>query len=188
MNWPLSYREGQFSPVEAAACTGLSLTLQRDWRSLGHLPPRISGHARFTPRELAEMRTMVVLRRLGLGLAECRAAAMRAAPSILFLALADNERCLSVDAEPDRARRFLDALGYAHDERHLRTLSGAGQLRYLFILLEDEDCKLLPDLSAESLDNKTEGVTIAKLEVIAAKLVAAAPHPLFTVTVPPEFE
>ena len=62
------HRQDEFTPSEAAAITGLSLTLQRDWRSQGHLRPRTSGRAIFSPRELAEMRMMMKLRGLGLPL------------------------------------------------------------------------------------------------------------------------
>lgn len=131
---------------------------------------------------------MMVLRSLGLGLAECRVAAMKAAPSVLFLMLADHPACLAVDAKPERGSRYLEALGDERHERHLQTLSGAGRTRFLFILIEGKRYDLLGDLGAERLDRETEGATLAKLEVIAAKLAAVAPRPMFTLTVPSEFE
>lgn len=188
MDWPLTYIEAQFSPGEAAECTGLSLTLQRDWRSLGHLPPAGSGHARFGSREIVEMRTMVVLRNLRLGLAECRAAAVKTARSLLFLMLADHPACLAVDAAPERAGRYLNALGFERHRRHLQTLSGAGRTRFLFILLEGERVELLPDVTADQFDRQTEGATIVKLEVVASNLAEKIIRPLFTLGVPLDFE
>ena len=45
MDFSLRYREGQFSPADAAAITGVALHLQRDWRSQGLLKAREGGRA-----------------------------------------------------------------------------------------------------------------------------------------------
>ena len=118
MDWPLSYRQTQFTPAEVVAITGLTHALQRSWRSQGLLTARTTGHKRFEPVELAEIRIMVVLRSLGLGLQDCREAAEAAAPSVLFLALINQPHLsLGWDAESDRAGRYIDALGWEKDER-----------------------------------------------------------------------
>lgn len=47
-----------YSPAEAAALSGVSQVLQRDWRRRGLLPARTSGRARFTINDILRMRVM----------------------------------------------------------------------------------------------------------------------------------
>lgn len=55
-----------FTPSEAAAITGVSTDLQRDWRRRGYLLSG-SGHARFDLFDLARMLTMQLLAARGIG-------------------------------------------------------------------------------------------------------------------------
>ena len=192
MNWPLSYREGQFSPAEAAAIAGLSLTLQRDWRSQGHLRPRTSGRAKFSPRELAEMRIMVALRSLGLSLPERRAIAEQAASSVLYMALSDYPGSLAVEAPDrggaDRGDRYLKALDRGTDGRHLNQLSGLEEAPYFYVLLQGRRGDLRYDLQEPALEPSVEASGLVNLQATAARLAEAAKRPLFTLLVPMEFK
>ena len=191
MDWPLSYREGQFTPAEAAAIAGLSLTLQRDWRSQGHLRPRTSGHAKFSPRELAEMRIMVALRSLGLSLPDGRIIAEKAASSVLYMAL-DHPGALAVEA-PDRGgaergERYLKALDRQPDGRHLNQLSGLEGAPYFYVLLRGRRGDLRYDLQEPALDPSVEASGLVNLQATAARLAEAAKRPLFTLLVPVGFK
>ena len=191
MNWPLSYREGQFSPAEAAAIAGLSLTLQRDWRSQGHLRPRTSGQAKFSPRELAEMRIMVALRSLGLSLPDGRVIAEKAASSVLYMAL-DHSGALTVEP-PDhggaeRGERYLKALDRGTDGRHLNQLSGLEDAPYLYVLLQGRRGDLRHDLQEPALDPSVEAYGLVNLQATAVLLASNAKRSLFTLLVPTGFK
>jgi hypothetical protein len=56
----------QFTPAEAEAITGVSTTMQRDWRRRGFLST-VDGHARFDLFDLAEMKAMHMLAFRGVG-------------------------------------------------------------------------------------------------------------------------
>jgi len=183
----MSYREGQFTPSEAAAITGLSLTLQRDWRSQGHLRPRTGGRASFSPRELAEMRLMMKLRGLGLPLPESRKVADEAAPSIVFAALANHRaKTLAVDAAPERAAEYIDVLERQTDGGYLQTMAGLpaldGLLRHA--LLEGGKCTLLPTLGDDAVDETIEAAGLINLWAVAGAIAEAATRPLFTLVLP----
>lgn len=55
-----------FTPAEAAAITGVSNDLQRDWRRHGYIAKR-DGHARFDVFDLAAMLSMKLLADRGIG-------------------------------------------------------------------------------------------------------------------------
>lgn len=188
MDTTLSYREEQFSAAEAAAATGLSLTLQRDWRALGHLPPRTSGHARFSPRELAEMSVMVVLRQMGLPLPQCRAAAVKAAPSVLFIALTDHPETLAVDAPSEEAKHYIASLERRISEGYLRRIAGVGRQEPHIVLIQGDRFLLLPSLQdSKATDIKVRASAFAYLPAVAAGLADTVKKPLFTL-VPPQLE
>lgn len=56
-----------FAPKELTAITGLSLAMQRDWRRSGYLPPRETGWATFSLRDIAGIALRKVLADSGLG-------------------------------------------------------------------------------------------------------------------------
>ncbi len=188
VDWPLSYREAQFTPAEIVTCAGLSHALQRSWRAQGLLPPRTTGHKRFSPAEVAEIRVMVTLRAIGLSLRECREAAEAAAPSVLFIALANYDRlCLEVEAAPERARRFKETLGWETDERCQLVMSGAGDARTTYVAVRGGGYELLADPSGLAAKHVAEAFAMVDLEAVAEALVKAAPRPLFTLVVPKSY-
>jgi hypothetical protein len=186
----LSYREGQFTPSEAESITGLSLTLQRDWRSQGYLQARTSGRASFSPREQAEMRVMVKLRGLGLPLAESREVADQAASSVLFAALADHgAKTLAVDAPPERAPEYLGLLERETSEGYLRILADLPRMEDLWrhVLLENGGWSLLRKIDSEPKGEDSEAAGLVNLWAIARAIAEAAPRALFTLVPPRSF-
>lgn len=183
----LRYREGQFTPSEAAAITGTPLHLQRDWRSQGLLRAREGGRASFTPRELAEMRLMMRLRSLGVSLPDAKRAAVEAAPGVVFAALADHQpRTLAVDASKQEADAYIESLEKAGDHAYILTLAeidGMGQV-YRHALIEDGQCRLVHALSEDAADESFEAVGLINLWAVAAAIAKLAPRPLFTLVAP----
>ena len=187
MNVALKYRETLFSPSEAETITGLSLHLQRDWRSQGLLRAREGGRASFTPRELAEMRVMVRLRSLGLPLPQVRTAAVLAAPSVILTALQDHQDAtLKVEGPEEKALQYLDALDRATDSGYLLTLAEVGSQKDVFrdAIVADGECSLEPVLHEDVLDEDTEVAGIVNLWAVARMIALATPRPLF-ILVPP---
>jgi DNA-binding transcriptional MerR regulator len=183
----LKYRETLFSPSEAALITGLSLHLQRDWRSQGLLRAREGGRASFTPRELAEMRVMVRLRSLGLPLPEVRPVAEQAAPSVIFMALADHpDLTLNAEGSDEEARRYMDALNRATDSQYLLTLAEVASRNdvYRNAIVADGACELEHALHEDVLEESTEVAGVVNLWAVARAIAKATPRPLFTL-VPP---
>lgn len=190
MDLRLRYRDGQFSPSEAAAITGVALHLQRDWRSQGLLQAREGGRASFSPRELAEMRVMVKLRGLGLPLPEARTAAEEAAPGVIFAALANHpKRALAVDAPPDQAADYLKMLEQESNAGYLQTLADLPVMKdaYRYALIKDGECLLLHTLGEDVMGDEEEVAGLIHLNGIARAIVDAAPRPLFTLVVPRGF-
>lgn len=187
MDFSLRYREGQFSPSEAAAITGLALHLQRDWRSQGLLKAREGGRASFSPRELAEMRVMVKLRALGLPLPESRKVAEEAAPGLIFAALANQQdKALAVDAPADVAAAYLKSLEGKSDDGYLLILSDLPEAErgYRYAVIENGQCTLLKKLTDDAVDEDVEVAGLINLTAVARAIVEAAPRPLFTLVVP----
>lgn len=187
MNVALKYRETLFSPSEAAAITGLSLHLQRDWRSQGLLRAREGGRASFSPRELAEMRVMVRLRGLGLPLPQARHAAERAAPSVVWVALNEHpEATIAVDGAQETADAYRARLDRSTDSTYLLTLAeiDINASRYRHAVVVEGECTLEPALKDDVLDETTEVAGIVNLWAVARAIAMATPRPLFTL-VPP---
>jgi hypothetical protein len=181
------FREGQFSPSEAAAITGLSLTLQRDWRSQGHLRPRTGGRASFSPQELAEMRVMVKLRGLGLPLPESRRIATEAAPSVVFVALANHsDKTLAVEAPAGGAEDYIEALEKETNDGYLCMLANlaARDGLYRYAILEGGGCKLLVTIDDDVVGEDTEAAGLIKLWACARFIAESSPRPLFTLIAP----
>lgn len=76
-----------FTPAEAAKISGVSATLQRDWRRRGILRPLETGQARFTPFEVAEMMALNALAERGLSPLSYRGIAGKLGASIVACAL-----------------------------------------------------------------------------------------------------
>jgi len=187
LNVALKFRETLFSPSEAAAITGLSLHLQRDWRSQGLLRSREGGHASFTPRELAEMRVMVRLRSLGLPLTQVRPVAVRAAPSVIFVALAEYpDATLKVEGSDDKARQYLRDLERAKDGQYLLTLAEVASQNdvYRDAIVANGTCELEHALHEDVLDDGTEVAGVVNLWAVAKAIAMATPRPLFTLVAP----
>ena len=184
----LGYLEGQFSPSEAAACTGLPLTLQRDWRALGLLTSNEGGHARFKPYELAMMKMMVRLRRHGFKPAESHAVALRHAPVLLYHCL-DKPKGLALDDNSQRGRRYLEKLSSETDNGfryELVDTDSVSEGLYLW-MPQDSEPKVLASLDKISHDEEIEDVSYLSFVGMATKLVENLPRPLFTLKVPKAF-
>ena len=189
MDLRLRYRDGQFTPSEAAAITGVPLHLQRDWRSQGLLRAREGGRASFSPRELAEMRLMMKLRALGLPLVEARKAAEDAAPGVIWSALMNHrDKALAVDAPDDLATEYLKALE-ENDDAYLVALADlpAGESGFRYALIQNGECLLLDDLDADTMRDDVEVASLINLFGVARAIVEAAMRPLFTLVVPKGF-
>lgn len=75
-----------FSPSEAEAITGLTTTMQRDWRRRGLLPTN-DRHAKFDVFALAEMATLKMLSDRGIGPQIAKSAAFWCSIGIVWQAL-----------------------------------------------------------------------------------------------------
>lgn len=53
------------TPAELETASGLSTTLQRVWRRRGEIPQRTSGHATFSPQDVASIAIAVALNKFG---------------------------------------------------------------------------------------------------------------------------
>lgn len=183
----LRYREGQFTPSETAAITGIPLHLQRDWRSQGLLRAREGGRASFTPRELAEMRLMMRLRGLGVSLADARRAALEAAPGVIFAALADHpSRTLTADGTAEESAAYIKALERAGDQDYLLILAELESMNqvYRHAFIEDGECRLLHGLSEDAANETVEAAGLINLWAVAGAIAEATPRPLFTLVIP----
>lgn len=190
MKLDLRYREGQFTPSETMAITGVALHLQRDWRSQGLLRPREGGRASFSPRELAEMRLMVKLRTLGLPLVEARCVAEEAAPGVVFAALANEpKKALVIEGSDDQASAYRAALEQEADENYLLLLADLPTMQhvYKYALVENGKCHLLKTLDEDAMDDDAEVAGLINLWAIARAIVGEIPRPLFTLIVPRNF-
>lgn len=115
------YTLSTFTPGEAEAITGLTTTMQRDWRrpERGYLA-KGDGHARFDCFDLAKMLTMKVLADRGVGPQQSKEVAEWCAAGICFHALAwkdsyegDHERTHDWQPEAMRPKREMDPETYA---------------------------------------------------------------------------
>ncbi|HRO33055.1 MAG TPA: MerR family transcriptional regulator [Brevundimonas sp.] len=179
------YREAQFSPSEAVGITGLSLGMQRDWRSNKLLRAREGGRASFSPREVAEMRVMVKLRGLGLPLQDCRSVADQAGPAVIFAALSNHlEEAIAVDGPEDTAAELMETL-QEHRGRASSLLSLADvpsvEHAYRHALVEKGECFLVRGLDDTTVDEHVEVAGIVNLWAVAEAIVKASPRPLFTI-------
>jgi DNA-binding transcriptional MerR regulator len=181
------YREGQFSPSEAATISGLSLGLQRDWRSQRLLKERDGGQARFSPRELAEMRVMVKLRSLGVPLQACRSAADEAGAAVVFAAL-HNHLCdaLRVEGPEEAAAELMNELEGSRGHQAMLALADLPSLdqAYRHALVENGRCFLVKALDDTTADERVEVAGLVNLWAVAEAIVKAAPRPLFTLLLP----
>ena len=177
------YREGLFTPAEAAACTGLSPAMQRNWRQAEHLPPRTTGVALFRPYDLAVIRLMVVLRDVGLGPALSRPVAEAAAPSVVWLALVDHPQTWTVAGPPEEAeayRRRLEKIG----DRHLRDMAGLTGRAFAYGVAQSGTVQFFSDIDGETFNDEDEVESVIKLRAVAARIAREAIQPLFTINMP----
>jgi hypothetical protein len=100
-----------FSPSEVEAITGLTTTLQRDWRRRGLLEKRREiGQFGFNPEEVASIVVLQALRTLTDAKVETAAKhADRVALSVLRFALTD-KRTWDFDGSPEEEARFNEEI------------------------------------------------------------------------------
>lgn len=178
------YREAQFSPSEVVSITGLSLGMQRDWRSQGLLRERQGGRASFSPREVAEMRMMVKLRGLGVSLQDCRSVADRAGAAVIFAALSNHlEEAIAVDGPEDTAAELMETLQEHRGHTSLLALADVPSVNeaYRHALVENGECFLVQGLDDTTVDEHVEVAGIVNLWAVAEAIVTASPRPLFTI-------
>lgn len=181
------YREEQFSPSEAATIAGLSLGLQRDWRSQRLLKERDGGQARFSPRELAEMRVMVKLRSLGVPLQDCRSVADEAGGTVVFAALHNHLRdALRVEGADEAVAKLMEELEGPSGHKAMLALADLGSVEqaYRHALVENGRCFLVNALDDTTADEHVEVAGLVNLWAVAEAIVKAAKRPLFTLLLP----
>lgn len=177
------YREGLFTPAQAAVCTGLSPAMQRNWRQAGHIPARTTDMALFSPRELAAIRIMVVLRDVGLGPALSRTVAERAAPSVIWLALSDHPTTWTIAGDAKQADNFRGRLEL--DDGGLREMAGLTGPAYTFGIAQGGIVELVSDISGDLFDDDDEVESVVKLTAVAKRIASTISQPLLTVILPP---
>jgi hypothetical protein len=94
-----------------------------------------------------------------------------------------------VDAEPDRAAAYRDALEAETGDGYLRMIADLTEMDQLYrhALIENGKCSLLPALSDDAVNEDEEAAAIIKLWAVAKTIAEAAPRPLFTLVVPRSF-
>lgn len=180
------FRENLFTPAEAAACTGLSPAMQRNWRQAEHLPARTTGVALFSPRDLAEIRLMVVLRDVGLGPALSRPIAEEAAPSVIWLALTSHPATWIVTGTSDQAtsyRRRLEKLG----DRHLRQMAGLTGSVSRYGIARNGGVNLVSAMNDDVFEDADEDEvrSFISLNAVASRIAREASQPFFAISAPP---
>ncbi len=133
---------------------------------------------------------MVKLRGLGLPLPASRTIAEEAAPGVVFAALANHrDTALEVEAPPELASAYLQALEAETDAGYLLTLSDLPAVEGLYrhALIENGGCFLLRALGDDVMSEDVEAAGLINLWAVARAIVEAAPRPLFTVVVPASF-
>lgn len=178
-----TYREGLFTPAQAAACTGLSPAMQRNWRQAEHIAERKTEVALFSPRDLAAIRIMVVLRDVGLGPALSRPIAERAAPSVVWLALATYPETWTVSGNPEDAAAYRDLLD-RNSDRHLREMAGLTASPALYGIAQGKTVHFFTTLDEAAFDEDDEVETVIKFSAVAKRIAKAATQPLMTVIAP----
>lgn len=156
--------------------------MQRNWRQAGHIAARTSEMALFSPRELAAIRIMVVLRDVGLGPALSRSIAEKAAPSVIWLALSDHPSSWTVAGDPEQAadhRRRLEL-----DDSRLRDMAGLSGPAYTFGIAQSGTVELVSAINDDSFDADDEVESVVKFAAVARRIASSATQPLVTV-IPP---
>lgn len=177
------YREGLFTPAQAAACTGLSPAMQRNWRQAGHIAGRTTEVALFGPRDLATIRIMVVLRDVGLGPALSRSIAEQMVPSVLWLALVNYPTTWSVAGDAEQAaayRRQLELVG----DFHLRAMAGLAEDVFTFGIVRDKTVHLVAEITDAAFDEDDEVERVIKLSAVAKRIALGTNQPLMTLILP----
>jgi hypothetical protein len=178
----IAYREGLFTPAQAAACTGLSPAMQRNWRQAGHIAARTSEMALFSPRDLAAIRIMVVLRDVGLGPTLSRSIAEQAAPSVIWIALSDYPSTWIVAGDAAQATEYRKRL--ESDDSKLRSMAGLTGPAYTFGIAQAGKVELTSAINDDCFDADDEVESVVKLAAIARRIATSATQPLVTV-IPP---
>lgn len=178
------YREAMFTPAEAAACTGLSPPMQRNWRQAGHLPARTTGMALFNARDLAVIRMMVILRDAGLGPTQSRPIAESAAPSVIWLALTDHAETWAVSGSAEEAEAYRQRLEKLGDQ-HLRDIAGLSGRAFAYGIAQGGTVQLVSGIDEHLFDDDDDEVkSVIKLRGVARRIAREATQPFFTISLP----
>lgn len=182
MSVTLSVSSREFSPAEVAAITGVSVTLQRDWRRREILPDRKSeGWSRFDPADVALIYALGFFTAAGFYVKDAKPWASMAVLPVLSI-FARKPEAYAMKGEPKHKtdlQGFINARvqGYGLDYRFLviaHANAGKPALPYRV-----RDAELIAALVAQE---QAPGYTLLDLEVMASRILEAADGHLFTVS------
>lgn len=173
----VSSSELTFTPAEVEEVTGLTTTMQRDWRRRRFLKVQPQSHARFRTKEVAEILVMKLLADRGLGPASTRSFSRRAAESVLWYAY-ENSNAVATRGTSEEIAEYHRIFG--QDLKEIERLIGtktAGLCKY-FVAFSDNDFVNSSDLDECFGRESIQPAVVLNLEAIGSHLVAKAGKPL----------
>lgn len=126
---------------------------------------------------------MVVLRDVGLGPALSRPIAERAAPSVVWLALASYPETWTVSGAPEEAAAYRDRLD-RNSDRHLQEMAGLAGPPALYGIAQGKTVQFFTELDETAFDEDDEVETVIKFSAVAKRIARALTQPLMTVITP----
>ncbi|HAC00499.1 hypothetical protein [Brevundimonas naejangsanensis] len=135
--------------------------------------------ALFSPRELAAIRIMVVLRDVGLGPLLSRSIAEEAAPSVIWFALSEYPSTLTIAGDMKDAESYRDRV--LADDGGLREMAGLTGSAFAFGIAQGGSVDLVSDIDAESFGDDDEVESVVKLAAVAKRIASNISQPLVTV-------
>lgn len=182
MSVTLSVSSREFSPSEVAAITGVSVSLQRDWRRREILPERKSdGWSRFSLEDVALIYALGFFTAAGFYVKDAKPWASMAVLPVLSI-FARTPEAYAMSGAPEREPAMRDLVnartqGVGLDYRFLVIAhANAGQPALAYRV---QDIELLGALAAKA---QAPGYSILDLEVMARRILEAANGQLFKVT------
>ena len=144
----------------------------------GHLQPRRSGRAAFSPKEVVEIRLMTELRKMERSLVGSRADALRAAPNVLYYALSESPKSCVVEADSATIEEFDKLFG---EDKSL--FSQMARLRLKRITRMErwtrEDSYLTSTLGEENFEPGSTSVRIVIFKSLASEICGRLMKPFY---------
>lgn len=181
------YELTEFTPAGAAALAGVGVTLQRDWRRRGFLPPN-KGHARFDVFTVSELLALQLLGQRGIGPQQAQAVFKECARGIAWHALGCSNAYHGPAAhgvEPDMTWREVVNI---HRIKMMGQDGTMTQPRRFIVWWADDSHSFTDDLNnafgnTSTTDPRVSGVVqVLDLEAAGIGLLASAGAPLVYVT------